>query len=143
MADILPRHYIYGIIVFVFIMVGGIAILAEFNNANANFVDNTKYVEFNESFHKLNEITESIETIENNIVTDVPDPGVWGVLNSLIQSSWQTLKLLFNSFRFMKIATAATTKIFGIPAWIPGLISLFITVLLAFAIYSAIFQREI
>jgi len=143
MPEILPRHYLIGIILFTLFIVGGVSILAEFRNSDAGFGDSDRFNEFNQTFNKLTEVTESTETIEDNIVNAEVDEGIFGVLNSLISSGWQTFKLLFTSFGFMEDALAGLTTFFGVPAWIVTLIILLVTVVIAFAIYSAIFQREI
>jgi hypothetical protein len=65
------------------------------------------------------------------------------VLNSLIASAWQSLRLLFSSFGFMDAVFEGVHDLFGVPKWVSGLASLLITVLIAFAIYSAVFQTKV
>lgn len=143
MAEILPRHYIIGIIIFTMFIVGGISIISIFNEADSSFINDTRFEQFNQSFNVLSNITSEVGNLEDSIVNADTDFGAYGVLNALISSAWQTLKLTFTSFSFMETAFAGLTSFFGIPSWIIGLVILIITVLFVFAIYSAIFQRDI
>lgn len=144
MADVLPRHYIIGIIIFTFFIVGGIAILTEFNNARPGFVDDEKFTQFNSSFNKMNDLTGAVEDLENTITESDEDQdlGIFGVLDALINTGWNTLKLLFTSFGFME-AIFASLSMFGVPTWVGALLVLMVTVMIAFAIYTAVFQREV
>jgi len=144
MAEILPRHYIIGIILFTLFIVGGIAMIGEFRNDDPTFVDNDKYTSFNNTFNVYNNITEEVVDlkvgVENSTSTEF---GALGVLSSLISTSWQTLKLIVKSLDFMDVAFTGMASFLGIPSWVGGLIILLVTTLLVFAIYSAIFQRDI
>lgn len=143
MAEILPRHYIIGIVIFTLFIVGGISMISIFNDSDATFADDAKLEQFNESFNVLNNITDEVTDLEDSIVNADTDFGTYGVLNALISSAWQTLRLTFNSFRFMNNVFSGLSTFLGVPAWITGLIILIVTVMFAFAIYSAIFQRDI
>jgi hypothetical protein len=143
MAEILPRHYIIGIIMFTFFVVGGIALMTEFSQDDPTFLDNDKYSTFNTTFNKYDQVTTNVNSLRSNIEDADVDYGAFGVLNSLISSGWNTLKLLFTTFSFMNGVFIGLYTIFGVPVWIPALIILLITVVISFAIYSAIFQREI
>lgn len=143
MANILPRHYIIGIIIFTMFIVGGLSMVSIFNDSDNTFANDTTYNQFNSSFNVLNNITQEVGDLEDSIVNADTDFGAYGVLNALISSAWQTLKLTFTSFAFMDSAFTGLTSFFGVPAWIIGLLALMITVMFVFAIYSAIFQREL
>lgn len=143
MAEILPRHYIFGIIAFTFIIVGGVSIFASLHSDDPTFGDSDKLTQFNRTFNVMDDVSDNVGNLQTNIENADSDFGLFGVLNSLISSAWQTLKLLFSSFSFMGAVFSGTTTMFGIPAWIPTLAGLVITIIIAFAIYSAIFQREI
>lgn len=143
MGEILPRHYIFGIIMFTFFVVGGMSILGILNEAKPSLNVTDGYDQFNRSFNKLDDITIQVDTLESNIENADPDVGLFGVLNGLIQTAWNSLSLIFTSFSFMDGALEALSTVFGVPTWIPLIITLLITVVLVFAILSAIFQREI
>ena len=141
MADITPRHYLYGVIIFMFFIVGGMGILSIFQTADADFDSSSRSGEFNRTFNKLSQVESGVGTIESSIKDADTDFGAFGVLNALISSAWQSLKLMFTSWSFMDAVFEGMTSFFGVPAWIPLIIGLFITVTLAFAIYSLIFQQ--
>lgn len=143
MSEVLPRHYIIGIILFTFIIVGGISMLSMMNTEQSGFTDDSRFQNFNNTFNVMDDVTTEVGDLQSGIENAETDFGVFGVLNSLISSAWNTLKLLFSSFGFMDAVFGGLTTVFGVPAWIPTLIGLLVVVLLAFAIYSAIFQREI
>lgn len=145
MADILPRHYIIGIIMFTFLIVGGLALLAEYNSYDETYIDQTKYAEFNSTFNTYNDINEQVGGLQAGIEDAEPgqDYGTLGVLEALISSGWNTLQLMFQSFGFMNDVFDGLSDVFGIPAWVGVLITLIITTILVFAIYAAIFQREL
>ena len=143
MAEILPRHFIYGIIVFTFLVVGGTTLLSEFNKADPTLLDDPKFTQFNKTFNTLENISDSVGGIESGIQGTDVDAGTFGVLNGLINSGWNSLKLLYTSFGFMSDAIGGLSESFGIPAFIPALLILFISVLISFSIFSVIFQREI
>lgn len=143
MVKILPSNYIIGIILFTIFIVGGVAMISIFNEKDSTFASDEKFTDFNKSFNKMNEVTESVESLEEGITGARPDVGVFGVLNALIQSSWNSLKLIISSFGFMTDVFAALSTVFGIPTWVGTLISLLVTVILVFGIWGAIFQRDL
>ena len=142
MAEI--RDYIIGIIIFTFFIVGGVSVIGMFKDKDASFGTEDKFQQFNSSFSKLDTVTTSVNGIETSITSsDNTQFGVFGVLNALISTSWNTLKLTFSSFSFMNDIFRATSTVFGVPSWIPAMIILIIVVVIAFAIFSAIFQKEV
>lgn len=143
MPEILPRHYITGIIIFTFFILGGMAVVSELNAKNPNFIDDDKYDSFQDTFNVYDNVTAEVGTLRSNIEDADTDFGAFGVLNSLISSAWQSLKLLFTSFGFMDAVFRGLETFLGIPAWVSTLVILLATVLLVFAIFSAIFQRDI
>jgi len=143
MAEVLPRHYIMGIVLFTFFIVGGVSLLSMMNDTQSGFTDDPRFDAFNSTFNVMDDVTTEVGDLESGISNTNPDPGIFGVLNGLISSAWNTLQLLFNSFSFMDSVFGGLTTVFGVPAWIPALIGLMITIVLAFAIYSAIFQTKI
>ena len=140
---ILPRHYITGIIIFTLFIGTGVYWLGLYKAVNPAFANEPEFQQFNNSFNKVTDVNREVGKLQSNIENADVDFGIFGVLNSLIGSSWQVLKLMFSSFGFMDKVFYGLTAVFGIPAFIPGAIILLVTVLLVFAIYSAIFQREI
>jgi len=143
MAEVLIRHYLIGVVMFCLIVVSGISMLGIMKDKDPTFATSDKYSQFNESFNRLNDVTGAVNNIQAGITNEKGDPGLFGVLNNLIMSSWQSIKLFFLSFGIMNAAYSGLSAIFGIPAWITGLAGLLVTILIGFTIYSAIFQKEL
>lgn len=143
MAEMLPRHYLIGIVIFTFFMIGGMSILSQYIAVDPDYGDADKIEQFNRTFNVLDNVNTEIGNLQDNVESASTDFGTFGVLNSLISSAWNSLKLLLSSFSFMNSVFYGLNTFFGIPAWIPGLIILLITILIVFAIWSAIFQRDI
>ena len=142
MAKETPRTFLYGTIIMMFFIMGGMAIFTEFQTADPTFDSSDKTGEFNRTFNKLDEVTIEVQELEDNIKSSDTDFGVFGVLNALIFSSWQAIKFIFDSFGFMDSVLNGLESVFGVPAWIPSIMILLITVMLIFAIYRMVFQSE-
>lgn len=144
MGTIKPSTYIAGALIFMFFMIGGITLIGVLNDEDSTFTAGGKFDQFNSTFVKLDDITSNIDDMEGDVVDiDSGSFGVWGVLNSLISSAWSTIRLMFTSFTFMDDVFSGLSTVFGVPAWIPTIILALITVGLIFAIFSAIFQRDV
>jgi len=137
LSKVLPRTYIIGIIVFCFIIVAGISLLANFG------INNSQVTDFNKSFQKYDEVLEVSSSLRSSVEDADTDFGPFGILNTLISSAWQSLKLLFTSLGFMNDAYAAVSSFFGVPAWIPALLVSAVVIVLLFSIWSAVFQRDL
>lgn len=138
----LPRTYIYGIIMFGFFMLCGMTIFTHLNNEYSDFADAEKLESFNNTFNNYNKINETVSNIESEVINTEEDFGVLGGLNALITTSWQTLKLLTQTLSFMSSTIRGLTSYFGIPAFIVSTIIFLITVTIIFAIKSGIFQKD-
>lgn len=141
MANITPRHYIYGVIIMMFFITGGMGLLGILQSTDAGFDVNDRTGEFNRTFNKLDSVTTQVDNIEDSFDTD-PEWGVFGALNALIKGAWNTFALMFTSWAFMDTVFNGLYTVFGVPLWVATFIGLFITVSLAFAIYSLIFQKD-
>ena len=140
---VLPRHYIIGIVIFTFMIIGGVSLISIVKTADSTFASDDKFIQFNKTFNKYNELNSSIVSLQSSITEASTDFGIFGVLNALINSGWAAFKLMFSSLAFFADILMGMTTIFGIPAWIPGLLIMLTTILLVFAIFSAIFQKDI
>ena len=143
MSDVLPRHYIIGIIMFTFFIVGGVSMLSMMSSDGAMFAGDAQLQQFNNTFNIQQDISSSVTDLETSVTGADLDPGPFGMLNALISSSWTSLRLLFSSFGFMNSVFVGLSTVFGIPSWIPALIVLIVTVVIVFAIFGAIFQRNL
>lgn len=135
------KKYIIGVIVFTIFIVGGVSLLGYLNDADPTF-SNSDLTQFNKSFNKLNDVTSSTSNLKSSVEEADPDLGFFGVLNALVSSAWNTLKLTFTSFSFMEDVFINGSNIFGIPNWISTLIVGIITTIICFAIYKAIFKVQ-
>lgn len=138
-----PSTYIIGIILFTMFIMGGVYMIDVFQEKDSTFVDMTKYSQFNKTFNKMSDVTTQVNTLQSGVTDSQNDYGVLGVLNSLISTGWNSLRLLFSSFGFMNDVFKGLSTFFGVPAWISTIIILLVSAVIVFAIFSAIFQREV
>lgn len=143
MADTKPRDYLYAIVFFVLIIVSVVVLIGEFQAVKPSYVNAEQLSEFNSSFNVQKEIVSKTEDLESNIVNADTDPGLFGVLNALLGSAWNSLRLMFSSFSFMDGVLEGFEKVFGIPSYIHLLVGTLITIMLVFSFLSALFQKEI
>jgi hypothetical protein len=143
MADATPSTYITGIILFVIVTVAGISMVGMFAADDPAFITGPTYGLYTQAFNKTAEITAEVEALQDTIESTSADPGPFGVLNALVSGSWASLRLIFTSFGFMADVFNGLESIFHVPGWLIGLVTLIIVVMLAFRIFSAIFQSEL
>ena len=143
MKEFTLSSYIIGTIIFCLIVAGAVALIGELMQTDTSFVDNDQYTDFNKTFNTYNNILNISNKTQSNIENmQDNDFGLLGVLSSLINQAWQFLRLLFQSLSFMKTTLLSISTMFPVPAWIPTLIGAIITILIGFAIYGIIFQRN-
>lgn len=140
---VLPSTYVFGIIIFTFFILGGMALISPLRAADPTFLDDDKYAQFNKTFNKVDDVTDSVGGLQDTIEDSDTDFGTFGVLNALISTAWNSLKLVFSSFSFMNAVFGGLYTFFGIPIWVGNLIILMVSVMIIFAIFAAIFQRQI
>lgn len=144
MARTIIRDLFFGFVLFTLFLVGGVSMMGIFNDSNSEFTSDEKFVEFNRSMNKLGDVTTSVGSLEDKVLADPEeDRGILGVLGTLIGGAWNALKTLVSSLNFMGDAFKGLSTTFGVPLWMTSLAALLITILIIFALYSALFQREI
>lgn len=138
------KNYIVGVIMFAFVIVGGVTMLGGFFQDDATFGDAQKYQEFNKTFNVLSDVNSNVRSIQTNVEGSAASSGfnIFGVIGSLINSAWSSLKLIISSFSFMTSAFNGLTTFFGVPAFIPAIIGLVVVTVLGFALYKALFLRS-
>jgi len=141
MAEILIRHYILAVIVFTMVIVGGVSMISDFAGDNDEFIDDDKFISFNRSFNKMEDLKTSVTSLETSTQTD-PELGPFGFLDSLVKTVVNTLKTIFSSFGFIDDIFNSLDEVFGIPPWVGVLIVSMITVIISFSIFTVITQRE-
>lgn len=142
MAEGEIKNYLIGIVIFMGLITGTVHIMASFNVDNPQFLDQEKFSKFNATFNKMAESDDQITSVQNSIEGASTDPGLFGVLNALIMSAWTTLKNIFTSLSFMTAVFGGLYTIFGLPVWAGNMIVSIITIIIAFSIWGAIFQRQ-
>jgi uncharacterized membrane protein len=142
LGEITPRNFIFGFIIFTLIIISGITILTEYNNVKPGIVNDDRFRAFNETFNKYSDVISSGDNLQSGIEDSNPEKSIFGVLDSLINSAWGTLKSFFSTFSFMSTAFGGISVVFGIPSWVSALITTMILVMIAFSIYSLIFQGK-
>ena len=142
MPEILPRHYLIGIVFFTLILVAGVDIITKFEEASPGFVDQEKFKTFNKTFNQMENLDDNVDNLKEATQTDA-DPGLFGFLDALVGTAWSAIKSIFTSLSFMNTVFGGLYTIFGIPAYVGNLIITAITIILVFAIFTVVFQREI
>lgn len=144
MANVLPRHFVYGVILFTLIIVGGVNMLSTLNDHSASLLDRSEhYADFNATFNKFSELNDSVGTLTGSLTRTNPDVKDGTFLGDLIRGSWNTLKTVGDSFGFVIEGFRGLSSFFGVPAWVPVLLGSLVGIMLVFSIWSAVFQREI
>lgn len=117
--------------------------MAIFRDTDPNFANDDKFTQFNKTFNVYNDVEEQVNDLGSSITSADQDFGLLGVLNGLIMAGWQSLRLMLTNFAFMNTVFKGLYTMFGVPAWISGLIILAVTVMFVFSIFSAFFQRDL
>lgn len=99
--------------------------------------------EFNESFNKITDLQVKANEIRSTITNSSTDFGAFGVLNALISSAWNGLGYIYDIFDITDTLFTDMAQFFGVPVWIPTTLIIIALISICFAIWSAIFQREI
>ena len=136
----LPRHFIIGILMFCLFIASGLFLFVDFG------INSAKINEFNTTFNVVNSITDKTDSIRSSITDADTDFGIFGVLNSLINSAWTGLGILFDVIDLSSAVISDSATFFGLPTGVFIIISLIvagITVFISFSIWSAIFQRDL
>jgi len=143
MAQIMVRHYLIAIIMFTFIVVGGVSIISEYNKTSDVFTSDERFDNFNNTFNNYDNVITNVDSIKANIENAEQDQSALGVLGGLISVSWNILKTIFTSFGFFITSMTGLTALFNVPYWAVGLGSSIIFIIIGFSIISAIFQRDV
>jgi len=142
LGEVLIRHYFYALIIFSFFVMGSVSLVGILREGDSHVGDSGLFDEFNQTFNKIDSVTADVEAIQDSIENSDSDWGIWGVLNALIQSAWQTLKGVFSSLEVVAALFTGMTVMFGVPSWVGATALLLLTVVIAFGIYGLIFQKE-
>jgi hypothetical protein len=142
MADMQPRDYLVGILLFTLFITGGVTLIDMFYAQDSNFVDPDKYEAFNQTFNVKNDVDEAVSDIRDSIVTqNLPAPVAF--IATMFLTAFQALMALFTSLGFMTAVFNGLYYVFGIPLWVSSILISLVTIMIVFSIISAILQRDI
>lgn len=139
MADVSISNYIIGIILFTMVIVGGVNLINSARVVDDSFISDSQYNTFNNTFNQFDNLNSSINTIDNSISDSDKSTYNLGVIESLIDGAWNTLRNIGTSFNFMYVVFGGLSM-FGIPSWVITLLSLIVIIIISFALYALIFQ---
>jgi hypothetical protein len=137
-----PSGYILAIIAFTFVIMAGMGMIGELRQADPTFMSGGSLDEFNTTFNRYDELTSSVGQLQSSLTDSQQDWSLLGTFNALIGTAWHGLVLIISSFNFMNLVFAGL-GMFGVPAWVGGLCSLAVVVVLVMAIWAAIFRTEV
>jgi hypothetical protein len=137
-AETNPKTYILGIIVFAIIIFAGTGMLGILDNGTGVFSSDSRYTNFTKQFNKSNELYSGTSSLSQTLNETSGENG----LSSLVTGAWRSVSLVGTSFGFMNSIWVATTQLLGIPVEIAGFVVLMVTIIIIFAIWSAIFQTN-
>ena len=136
------QNYIVGLLLFVVIITGGVVSMGEFSSRNVA-LSNAPVTDFEASFNKSAEITDTVGEISSSIDSvSTREAGALGWLSALLGSAFNGLKAVGQSLGFVDSLGEDTVSFLGVPAIYPmmALIILIVTVVIGFAIWSAIMR---
>jgi len=148
MAENEGRNLILAFIIFTGIILGGMSLINLWRADSPNYIDNTKYAAFNQSFIKYDELNRS--TTELNDLTT--NPSFWdlaketissiGVAGRLLMVGWGGLNKILIGFGFI-LDAFTSLSIFGIPEWVSVLITMSITIVIVYIIIKAAISKNL
>ena len=140
----IPRDLIFGIIIFGIILMGGVSLISIFGEKNSAYINDDMFGTFNTTSNTLmQDINTKVSSINSSIGSDTVDPGLFGFLDKLVNTGWNTIKLLGDTLSFADKAYYAISDSLGIPSWIMNSIILLIIVVIIFSVLSAVFQKDV
>jgi hypothetical protein len=143
MGELKPSTYLLAILVFTLFVVGGVSMMSIFRETDSTYASDPEFAEFNSTFNVYNQATGKIGELGDSVTNADVDVGVLGVINGLILAAWQTIRLMLTNWNFMYVVFNGLYTMFGVPAWVAGLIISAVIIMFVFAIWSAFFQREL
>lgn len=132
------KGYMLGIIFMIVLVTGGVIWMGTFSS-NDSAIDNGEINQFNNTLNKAENITSSVNAIDNSIQS-VSDKGGLGWFNVIFGSAFNGLKAIGQSLGFVKVAATDAGNMFNAPPAMITLSLLAITVIICFAIWAAIMR---
>ena len=145
MAEVLPRHYVFGMIFFSLIVGVGIILINAFQGVQSTFTDTgntTKYQNFQDSFAKAAAVDAAVGKFTGPANSSVAS-GPFGVLNNIINSAWNAVSGLFDTLGFMSGVFNGFATVFEIPPLFGAAIITLVTAMIGFAVFALAFYRDV
>jgi hypothetical protein len=117
---------------------GGVMMMGTFSTADTTLDQNGKVSQFNSTLNKASEIEASVGGIESSIEQAGSGRGPLGWLDAIVGSAYNGLKAIGNTMGFVQVAGQDAANIFNVPTIFVTLLSLIVTLIIGFAIWSAI-----
>ena len=149
--------FVVAVIVLTMVVLGGTMIygdiikqnqkLSEYNipELNNNFINETEYKAFNDSFNKMDKLNSDISSLKREVNATTPgdNTGFLSSINSMIKTGFNGVKFMLSSFNIMDSMFDAIPnylKLGDEGKWISTLLKLLLITLILFAIYKLIFR---
>lgn len=127
-----------GVILAMIVIGGGVYFMGTIFSYD-NTLDNANQIQsFSTALNKSSEMTNSVNSMENSLDVSEQDVGLLGWLNNIVGSAYKGLKALYNEMSFIKVSINTVGNMFGVPAFVVGLIGLIVSIIIIIAIWSAI-----
>jgi len=142
--ETIPRNYLYGLVIFMMLIIGGVTILGAGFDGSDTFGNKDDYKQFNRSFNKLGELNSQVNTLESGVTESSQEKAsVWGFLDGLVNGVWYSVRSLSTSLSFATDIFTNLNTMFGVPAWVTVGVGMLITIMIVFSIISVIFKMNI
>lgn len=135
------KGYLIGVIMFIVVITGGIIAFSSFTAYDSSIDATNQIGQFNTTFNKATEMTVAVDGIKTSVTeAGSSSSGPLGWLNALVGSAYNGLKALSGATSFVDVAATDSANFFNIPFILPliTLITLVITIIIGFGIWSAI-----
>ena len=149
MAEHTPRDLMIAGIVFVFFIVSGISLITLYNAELGAVMDDDMLEDF-KVFNRSSDLasanssfTHSLDRLEEAANEDNPIFAAFGVAGALLEGAWATMSNLVDSFGFITTAIGNLDDVFGVPTFLIGILSMLVTTIILFMIYTLIFAKKV
>jgi len=154
MANLLPRHFFYAVLVFTIFITGTVYVLnlvieGESGNKETSvpgLMDSTHITSFNRTFtpnatENIDELQDKMEELK--LPEDFSLTAGVTLSVALIQTAWAMIKFIIGSFGFMNDAIIGLSTFLHVPVWLPYILISMIVAFFVFSILTIIFGKEI
>jgi len=142
-AETTAREFLFASLIFGAVIAGAFTLIA----IALPQTDTGNFSAYNDTYNKFTNLRTDAEASTAVVKDAAPVNGPLGILNGLIEASWGSLTLVWNSFTTLTSVIDDTStgglRVFNLPIWFTGLIITMILVTITFAIMAAWFQWRI